>query len=123
MLWCLIFLAGGAGAWCRFSLDSALKKRWTHPVPIGTVTINFLGSFALGLLTGYALNHPEHQILTTVIGVGFLGGFTTFSTAMVEAVNAARSGQALASFWLALGQIIGALILAFAGLTLGTAVF
>lgn len=123
MLWFLIFLAGGAGAWCRFTLDSALKKRWTRPVPIGTVTINFLGSFALGLLTGYALTHPEHQTLTTVVGVGFLGGFTTFSTAMVEAVNAARGGRALASFWLAIGQIIGALILAFAGLTLGTAVF
>lgn len=121
MLWVLIFMTGGLGAWCRFFVDTAIKKRWTHPVPLGTVLINFLGSFALGVLSGYALSRPDSQTLTTVIGVGFLGGFTTFSTAMVETVNAAREGHPGASLGLGVGQILVALILAWAGLELGLA--
>lgn len=135
-----IFLGGGAGAFCRFSLDSLIKKHWSHPLPVGTLTINMLGSFALGWLTAFmagALSltwgSEATRAASLVIGTGFLGGFTTFSTAMVEAVSrvkvatspgAKRSGErgVLGALFLLFGQAVLCFVVAGLGLALGGAV-
>ena len=84
-LW--VALAGGIGATLRFVVDSLIARRTRGAVPLGTILINVTGSFLLGLLTAFTLDHAGLADLTTVLGTGLLGGYTTFSTASVEAVN------------------------------------
>lgn len=92
MILLLTALAGGVGAVARFALDSYVTTRWPAPLPVGTVVINVSGSLLLGLLTGWALNNNGAEVLA-VVGAGFLGGYTTFSTASVEAARLIRSGR------------------------------
>jgi CrcB protein len=89
----LIALAGGIGAATRFLVDSWVAARLRATLPAGTVVVNVSGSLALGLLTGWAVRHAGGGDLAAVLGTGFLGGYTTFSTASVEAVRLARGGR------------------------------
>lgn len=72
-------LAGGLGASTRFGLDSWLRPRTTWSIQL----INVSGSFLLGLLIGL---HTDSTSLT-ILGVGFLGGYTTFSAASLDAAH------------------------------------
>lgn len=75
----LMALAGGLGAGTRYSLDSWLRGRLGWP----THVINISGSFLLGLLIATS----DSYVWCTILGVGFLGGYTTFSTASLEAAQ------------------------------------
>jgi len=86
-----VALAGGIGAMLRFVVDSLVAGRARLPVPLGTLVINVSGSFLLGLLTAFTLGRAGLADLQTVLGVGLLGGYTTFSTASVEAVRLAMA--------------------------------
>ncbi|MBC9955510.1 CrcB family protein [Yimella sp. cx-51] len=99
-----IALAGGLGAGLRFLLDSWLTSRVRARVPIGSLAVNVLGSFVLGLLVGHFGHDPQW---TRVAGVGLMGGFTTFSAASVES---ARLLTAPKMQWLGLAHAIGVLV-------------
>ncbi|MBB2901187.1 CrcB protein [Kineococcus radiotolerans] len=88
----LVALAGGAGAAARFALDGAVRDRWPSEFPWGILVVNVLGSFLLGFLTGLVLDGAG-DAWRLVLGVGFCGGFTTFSTAMADTVRLARRGS------------------------------
>ncbi len=111
----LLALAGGLGAVARFALDSFITNRWSSPLPVGTVVINVTGSLLLGLLTGWALASDRGDVLA-VLGVGFLGGYTTFSTASVEAARLVRSGRSLGAAVHAGGMMVLGLAAAMIGL-------
>ncbi|MBU4214572.1 MAG: CrcB family protein [Actinobacteria bacterium] len=115
MILLLVALAGGAGAGTRFWLDTLVARRNHTGVPLGTVLINVSGSLLLGLLTGWVLAHDGASSLRAVAGTGFLGGYTTFSTASVEGVRLIRSGRP----WVALAHAGGMLTLGLAGAGLG----
>lgn len=86
----LLALAGGAGAATRFVTDAVVARHNRFRVPLGTVVINVTGSLLLGLLAGLFAFSPADSTAATVkavIGTGFCGGYTTFSTASVEAVR------------------------------------
>ncbi len=87
-----VALGGGLGAVCRAACTNLIKTRWKRSVPLATFCINVSGSFALGLLGAAALSAP----LSALLGTGFLGGFTTFSTLHVEALTLLR-GEAPAA--------------------------
>lgn len=91
-MWILVALAGGVGSMARFMLDGAIARVNRTGFPLGTIVINVLGSLLLGLLAGASAQLAGLAAWQTVIGTGVLGGFTTFSTASVEAVNLLRSG-------------------------------
>lgn len=79
-----IACAGALGAPARFLLERAITRRRGHEFPWGTTCVNLLGSFALGLLAGLVEYHGWDHTAAKVLGIGFLGAFTTFSTFAVE---------------------------------------
>ena len=87
MLVVLVCLAGAVGAVARFVIDAAFRARFGTLFPWPTVLINITGSLLLGILTGLALYHHTGKDVVLVIGTGFCGGYTTFSTAMFETVR------------------------------------
>ncbi len=80
MTWALIAGFGGIGALLRFELGTFVGARSTGSFPTGTLAVNTVGSLATGLV--WALDLPESTM--AVLTTGLLGGFTTFSTWMVE---------------------------------------
>lgn len=83
----IVCAAGGLGAASRFLVDRTVRRRVPTRFPLPTMIINVTGSLVLGLLTGLVLTYLLPQLWQLVIGVGFLGGYTTFSTASVETVR------------------------------------
>ncbi|MRK03189.1 fluoride efflux transporter CrcB [Aeromicrobium sp. S22] len=81
----LMALAGGLGAGARWSVGAWITPRTSHRLPWATLVINVTGSFALGLLVGLATD----STWLTILGTGFLGGYTTFSTASTDTVQLA----------------------------------
>jgi CrcB protein len=78
-MYVLVCLGGGLGAAGRFMLDGTIRGRWSRVFPLATVAINVSGAFLIGLLTG--------ALAYGLAATGFCGGYTTFSTAMVETVR------------------------------------
>ena len=88
-----VLIAGAAGAICRYLLDGAIQDRWSGPFPMGTFAINVSGSLALGGLAGFLSHHAAvSQDVRIIVGVGFLGAYTTFSTLAYETLRLAREG-------------------------------
>ena len=88
----LVGVAGLLGVLARYGISSAFHG---DALPWATVGINTVGSFLLGLLV---TSHAFGTDFRTIVGVGFLGGFTTFSTFTVQAVidvDAGEPGRAL----------------------------
>ncbi len=79
----LLALAGGLGAGTRYGVDLWVRPRVSTRLPWSTLLINLTGSFALGLLVGLGTS----DTWCTILGTGFLGGYTTFSTASVETAH------------------------------------
>jgi CrcB protein len=88
MLYVLIGVAGFFGAVARFWLGALIARRRPVPFPWGTFAINISGSLLLGLLTGLTTIRgtlpPSYK---AVLGAGFLGAYTTFSTWNLETVR------------------------------------
>ncbi len=91
----LVMLAGGVGAVARSLLDEWLTPRLARPGR-GIVVVNLLGSLALGLVVGWGRAGALPAPWPAVLGVGFCGGFTTFSTAAVDAARRLRERGARA---------------------------
>jgi CrcB protein len=112
-------LAGGAGAMSRFALDGVIRARVAGSAPWGTITINLSGSLVLGLLTGVAAAGLLPDEWLAIAGTGFLGGYTTFSTASVETVRILQERRWGAGIVVALGTLVAAIALAGLGLWIG----
>jgi fluoride exporter len=108
-------LAGGLGAVARFALDGLVVARVGRRFPYGTVLINVSGSLLLGVLTGLTVAHGAPTALRTVLGTGFCGGYTTFSTASFETVRLLQAGRWSA----AAGNAGGTLVLTVGAAALG----
>jgi CrcB protein len=114
----LLALAGGLGAVARFVLDGVVTAARSWRYPVGTTAINLTGSFLLGLLASLAGRVlPGSAYL--VLGTGFLGGYTTFSTAAYETVRLVEQQRWSAALLHGLGQVVGATVLAALGYVLG----
>lgn len=112
----LIALAGGLGAASRLVIDGVVRPRLPSTFPWATVLINVTGSFALGLLIGLGAGDRWLQIA----GTGFLGGYTTFSTASIETAGLLLERRPLAAAVNAMGVLVACVGAASAGFALGT---
>jgi CrcB protein len=112
----ILVLAGGAiGTLARFYTSGFTQKYVSNGFPIGTLMVNLLGSFIIGLLWGLFENQPTSQ-LRTFLFVGILGGFTTFSAYSIETINLFKDGNIrFAVLNILLNNILG-ILLALAGL-------
>ena len=116
----LVALAGGLGAVTRFLLDTAVRSRIGTAFPAGTVLINLTGSLLLGLVVGLADAGAVPDVLRTVVGTGFLGGYTTFSAASVETEALVVARRPVAAIANGLVVPVACVALAAAGLALGS---
>jgi CrcB protein len=110
-------LGGGLGSLARYAAGTAIMSRAGARFPAGTLAINVSGSFLIGLLmvllTERFAPHPYWRLLLVV---GFLGGYTTFSTFEYETYALVRGGGVL----LALGNVLASVAAGFCAVWLGT---
>lgn len=117
----LVALAAAGGAVARYAVQSAVGARFGARFPWGTWLVNVSGSFLLGALVGGALTLGSPGVYTTVLGTGFLGGYTTFSTWMLECVRLLESRRHSAAFVYLLGSWLTGVVAAGVGVALGVA--
>ncbi len=96
-LFIALSLAGGTGAALRLLVDGLIRSRAGTGYPVGTFLINVSGSLALGAITGLAVSSLLPEPWRLICGTGFLGGYTTFSTASFETVRLAQQTRTLAA--------------------------
>ncbi|UKS31118.1 fluoride efflux transporter CrcB [Paenibacillus sp. HWE-109] len=108
---CLVSFGGFFGAICRFQLGSYLSRRFPSSIPYGTLTINLLGSFLIGILMKY----HAYDNWKLLIGTGFMGAFTTFSTMNLECMKLLLAGQWKVLMLYTLLSYTGGILLTFIG--------
>ena len=116
--WAGVGVMGAAGAYARFAVAAAVTARRPGDFPWGTFVVNLTGGFVLGALTGLGVTGDA----LFVLGTGFLGGYTTFSTWMVETQRLGEDGEWLIMGLYLLGSMLGGLAAAGAGWLLGGAI-
>lgn len=109
-------VAGALGALARYGLSGWVHRFAGPGFPSGTLSVNLLGCFLLGLLTELARHggwvSPELRVW---VGIGFLGTFSTFG---VETFRAAEAGDWYVAAWNIVLNVVGGLALVLAGVTL-----
>jgi CrcB protein len=112
----LIVMGGGAGSLTRYVVANAIATRMASRFPWGTVVVNVTGCFLIGLiaavLTERANLSPNWRF---ALVIGFLGGYTTFSSFEWETFGLVRDG----AFWLGLANVIGSVTFGYAAVWLG----
>lgn len=116
MRYLLILFGGGVGSLARYVAGLAIMTRFGSRFPLGTMVINVSGSFLIGLvmtlLTERFQPHPNWRL---VLVIGFLGGYTTFSSFEWETYSAIRDG----GFWIGLANVAGSVLFGYAAVWLG----
>jgi fluoride exporter len=117
MKYLLIVLGGGAGSLTRYVVGAAIVTRYGGRFPVvGTMAINVTGSFLIGLLMTLITERFETgSNLRPLLVIGFLGGYTTFSSFEWESYSAIRDG----GYWIGLANIVGSVTLGYAAVWLG----
>lgn len=95
--WAAVAAGAAVGAPARYLLDQLISRRVAAVFPYGTLAVNVLGSFLVGLLAGLLLRGgspgPAAALAWAGLGTGFCGAFTTFSTFGFESVRLAEDGS------------------------------
>ncbi len=119
MLYLVVFLGAGLGGAFRLGLNEIAARLIGIEFPFGTLIINVLGAFAMGLLTEYfAFRGGMSQEVRLFLTTGVLGGFTTFSTFALESVVLWERGQ-----WMpAIAYVALSVFLSIAALVAGLAI-
>lgn len=115
LLFLLASVAGGLGAGLRYLVDLGVMSLTRGRFPWGIIVVNITGSFALGVV---AAAIPDTAF---IVGAGLLGGYTTFSTAMLDTLALWRDGERPASVLHLLGTFAASVLAALAGLWIGFA--
>src|SRR5579864_6136793 len=106
LAWLAFVVAGAVGAPVRYVVDGAISDRVEGAFPWGTFVINATGSFLLGALTGLALYHAFPKTPKVILGTGFCGAYTTFSTFTFETVRLVEDGAVSEAFRNAVATLV-----------------
>jgi CrcB protein len=111
----LVMLGGAIGAALRYQLCGVRTGGLASPSPWGTLLVNVLGGLLMGLLVARSPSETTRLLL----GVGVLGGFTTFSAFSLDTVTLIERGAILPAASYVLASVLGALLALWAGLAIG----
>ena len=106
LAWAGFVVAAVIGAPLRYLVDGAIGDRVGGAYPWGTFVVNASGSLLLGLLTGLALYHGFPDTSKVILGTGFCGSYTTFSTFSFETVRLVEEGETRTALRNALGTLV-----------------
>lgn len=112
----LVFIGGGFGSGLRYLIGKYLNSS-LGGFPIGTFTVNIIGSLLIGLILGYAAKEnslSQNQVL--LLATGFCGGFTTFSAFAQENFQLLKTGDIMQFSIYTIGSIVVGLIAVFIGI-------
>jgi CrcB protein len=114
----IVFLGAGIGGALRHGANQACARLCGIGFPWGTLTVNVVGSLAMGLVVGWLVQHLDagwSQQLRLFLTTGILGGFTTFSAFSLDAVALWERGAVLP----ALAYVAGSVVLSIGVLAVG----
>ena len=115
----IVMLGGAIGAGFRYHLSRVAAAQLGPLFPWGTLIANLLGGFLMGVLAGIALQDGKaSEPLLLFLGVGMLGGFTTFSAFSFEMVRMIERGELVVAGAYAVSSVAGSIALLFVGLWL-----
>ena len=116
----LLVVLGAVGTLARYALQGVIQNRTGPGFPTGTLVVNLVGSFLVGLIGQYSLNHlsitPEWRMGLTI---GFLGAFTTFSSFSWEVVRMLEGGEWLSVSAYLTASLVGGILAAMLGIRIG----
>ncbi|WP_354638053.1 fluoride efflux transporter CrcB [Kitasatospora camelliae] len=118
MNWLLVIAGAVVGAPMRYLTDRAVQSRHDSVFPWGTFTVNVVGCLVLGLVTGALTAGAAPSSVQLLLGTGFCGALTTYSTFSYETLRLAESGAR----FLAVLNVAGSLVAGLAAVLAGTAV-
>ena len=115
----LVMAGGAVGSGARFLTGRTMTSLFGPDYPWGTLAVNLVGGFLMGALVGaLARGVGSAEQWRLLIGVGILGGFTTFSAFSLDAVTMLQRGEIAATALYVAVSVIGSCAAVFAGLTL-----
>ena len=116
----LVFIGGGLGAVSRFLVTTALTGKLGN-FPLGTLAANFFGSLLMGLVVGILAGrvNVSTEPIRLFVAVGFLGGFTTFSSFSAETLALINGGQIFAAMANVIVSVVAGLAACAVGLKIG----
>jgi CrcB protein len=117
MVW-LVALAGAFGALSRYGVHGLVQSCTASRWPYGTFVVNISGSFALGLLVGLVTYQGLDADVRTIVGTGFIGAYTTFSSFAYDTFGLFENGTARGAGVNALGSVVIGFLAATAGFVL-----
>src|SRR5437764_10107612 len=120
MLYLIVFLGAGIGGALRHGVNVGSARLFGYGFPFGTLIVNVVGSFVMGLFAGYFAFRPGvGQHMRLFLTTGMLGGFTTFSAFSLDTALLMERH----SFGLAAGYMVGSVAASVSALFFGLAVF
>ena len=113
-----LYIAGGGalGTICRYWLVTCLEQKYTSTFPFGTLTVNLFGSLMIGFLFGLmSANGIIEEKWRLLLFIGFLGGFTTFSSFSLENMKLLQNGFSSTAIVYSIASNLFGILLAFLG--------
>lgn len=123
MNWLLVIVGAAVGAPLRYLTDRAVQSRHDTVFPWGTFAVNMAGCLVLGLLTGAVTAGAASSHLQLLVGTGFCGALTTYSTFSYETLRLAEDGARFYAAANAVASVAVGLGAAFAGIALAEALW
>jgi CrcB protein len=117
MTWVAVMLGGAVGTAARHAVNVAAARLISVPVPWATAIVNMVGSLVIGVLAGAlaAERLSMSPFTRTFVFVGILGGFTTFSSVMLDTLTLMHAGMPMKGALNLGGQLVLGLALTVAG--------
>ncbi|GEC03977.1 putative fluoride ion transporter CrcB 2 [Streptomyces spinoverrucosus] len=123
MNWLLVVVGGMVGAPLRYLTDRAVQRRHDTVFPWGTFTVNVAGCLVLGLVSGAVLAGAASSQVQLLIGTGFCGALTTYSTFSYETLRLAEDGAKFYAAANVVASVVAGLGAAFVGVTVAEALW
>jgi CrcB protein len=117
MTWVAVVMGGALGTAARHAVNLAMARAISTPVPSATATENMIGSLVIGVLAGAlaAERLSMSPFARTFVFVGILGGFTTFSSFMLDSLTVIHAGAPIKAALNLVGQLALGLALTIGG--------